>query len=232
MCSCNYEGNRLIKRETIDGTGKECFIITVEEKSSSNDEQPKTPLLKFLGKQPTSSTFMSEPSSPVHPKRTKSYQFRATFSIGVYGLSQVGKTTFCIRATKKKLDDKFYIPSVYTERYFLDVQQYNDKYNYIFIVPKSNDYNIINTDCHFVLFDLSNTESFVMAKNLVLEKLLATNKPIFFIGNKCDLAYKIPREEAVNFSKQNNLHFFETSALFGAGFLRLLKTVKNLTIKK
>jgi Ras-related protein Rab-11A len=71
--------------------------------------------------------------------------------------------------------------------------------------------------CVLLVYDITNKESFehVIYWLNEIKVYIDKNTPIFLIGNKSDLEQlrKIKTEIGYNFAKENNLLFFETSAL-------------------
>ena len=95
----------------------------------------------------------------------------------------------------------------------------------------------------FIVFDLTNRNSFESLPKWISElQQYLHNIPIAIVGNKLDLtkenttARRVTEEEAMEFSKNNNMSYFETSAKEGDGvdhiFLHLsekiLTTILNV----
>ena len=70
-------------------------------------------------------------------------------------------------------------------------------------------------DAHCIIlgFDVTNKETFIQIKNYwyPTAKNLSSVKLIYLIGNKIDEKREINKEEPMNFAKENNLRYFETS---------------------
>lgn len=92
----------------------------------------------------------------------------------------------------------------------------------------------------FIVFDLTNRNSFESLPKWIAElRQYLPNIPIAIVGNKLDLAKenasarRISEEEASEFSKKNDMHYFETSAKEGEGvdhiFLHLSEKILEKT---
>lgn len=73
-------------------------------------------------------------------------------------------------------------------------------------------------DAHgcFIVYDISNKESFNNLNYWLnnVKQWSNENIPLILIGNKCDLndERKVQKDEGVNYARENNIAFFETSA--------------------
>ena len=66
-----------------------------------------------------------------------------------------------------------------------------------------------------ILYDITNKKSFLCIQNWIkLIKEVNNEMPYVIAGNKCDLknAREVEEEEAIKFSRDNNIEFMETSA--------------------
>ena len=66
-----------------------------------------------------------------------------------------------------------------------------------------------------ILYDITNKKSFLSIQNWIkLIKEVNNEMPYVIAGNKCDLknAREVEEEEAIKFSRDNNIEFMETSA--------------------
>ena len=78
--------------------------------------------------------------------------------------------------------------------------------------------NMYFKDAHgcFVVYDISNKESFNNLNYWLnnVKQWSNENIPLILIGNKCDLndERKVQKDEGVNYARENNIAFFETSA--------------------
>ena len=92
--------------------------------------------------------------------------------------------------------------------------------------------NIINPDLIFVVYDITDAESFEKAKILVDHYTIFNKNPVqvILIGNKLDLKLhrQIKISDATDFSRSNNMYFIEISAKTGENFSNVREIINNL----
>ena len=146
------------------------------------------------------------------------------FKIIIIGNSNVGKTSIINRFTDKEYSDKhlatlgcdFHMKTIMINEKMIKIQIWDtagmEKYQSI-----TKSYYRGAQAC-LIVFDITNRESFEAIDNWIenFNKFSNPNieKIILLIGNKCDLGIdrKISYEEAENYSRVNNLLYYETSA--------------------
>ena len=146
------------------------------------------------------------------------------FKIIIIGNSNVGKTSIINRFTDKEFKDKhlatlgcdFHMKTIMINEKMIKIQIWDtagmEKYQSI-----TKSYYRGAQAC-LIVFDITNRESFESIENWIenFNKFCNPNieKIILLIGNKCDLGIdrKISYEEAENYSRVNNLLYYETSA--------------------
>ena len=90
-----------------------------------------------------------------------------------------------------------------------------------------------NADGLFLLYDLTNENSFDSIKNWIRNIREYNNDlKILLIGNKLDLIEErvISTEKATNFAKNNNLEYIETSAKDGTNIKKSFETLIDLIL--
>lgn len=153
---------------------------------------------------------------------------RKVITLGTLGDSKVGKT----QLTEVYIENKFNIEHITTIGYNVLSKKVNIKINNKekelkikiwdttgqerFKTLTSQYYN--GADGALLIFDVTNKESFERINfwmNELNEKKKLNELGLLLIGNKIDLVNKriIDKEEAENFAKNNNLSYYETSAL-------------------
>ena len=94
---------------------------------------------------------------------------------------------------------------------------------------------IPDTNCIVLGFDITNKSSFDEIKEFYLPyvKNNSNIKLIYLIGNKIDLyeERQVSKKEAIDFSKKNNLRYFETSCNIGYGIKNFMEDLSNEIIK-
>ena len=78
-----------------------------------------------------------------------------------------------------------------------------------------------NTSCALVVFDVTDMKSFTDANEWLNEwrEMCSRNVQVILIGNKTDLKKKriISKEQGKQYAEDNDIDYFETSALTGEG---------------
>ena len=146
------------------------------------------------------------------------------FKIIIIGNSNVGKTSLIHRFIDNKYNEKhlatlgcnFHMKTISINEKIIKIQIWDtagmEKYQSI-----TKSYYRGAQAC-LIVFDITNRESFDSIGNWIENFNNFSNpnieKIIILIGNKCDLGIdrKINFEEAENFSRVNNLFYYETSA--------------------
>ena len=79
-----------------------------------------------------------------------------------------------------------------------------------------------------VVFDITNTDTFIRAKNWVTElsRQASPNIVICLVGNKSDLVDRqVTSEEASNYSEENSLIYMESSAKSGSNVTEIFMEI-------
>jgi len=86
----------------------------------------------------------------------------------------------------------------------------------------------------FIVFDLTNPESFNNIQNWINEVMVFTGKDVIFIclGNKNDLKKEISKNIIDDFKKKTKLEIFNVSAKTGEGVEDAFRHIIELLIKK
>ena len=86
----------------------------------------------------------------------------------------------------------------------------------------------------FIVFDLTNPESFNNIQNWINEVMVFTGKDVIFIclGNKNDLKKEINKNIIDDFKKKTKLEIFNVSAKTGEGVEDAFRYIIELLIKK
>ena len=95
----------------------------------------------------------------------------------------------------------------------------------------------IQSDCAFLVYQITNRESFENIVNWIEKCKSNASKKILMvlIGNKCDLngERKVSTEEGENLAKNYGMPFYETSALTGVNVQEAFTQIlKNLPVKE
>ena len=160
----------------------------------------------------------------------------------IIGNSVVGKTSILTKYTTKTYNEN-YIATVGLD-FFTKDEKIDDKTIRVKIWDTAGQerYKAI-TKCFFqraqgiiIVFDVTNKKSFddlkiwidsIRSQSKLTEDL--ENMPIIIIGNKIDIPKRvIDKETALNFSKEQNFDYYETSAKTGQG---VDNAIKNLVKK-
>ena len=95
-------------------------------------------------------------------------------------------------------------------------------------------YHLRFIDCAFLIYDITDRESFDNLKKLYQEIMENMElKLIYLIENKIDKKdeRKVNEEEAIEFANKNNLRFFKISCKLNIGITELMRDVGNKSIK-
>lgn len=88
-----------------------------------------------------------------------------------------------------------------------------------------------------VVFDISRVDTFNLTKYWIssIKELASDDVDVALVGNKSDLEPRVTKEEAINFAKENNIPYFETSAKDNSNvtevFTYLAQTIYKRTSK-
>ena len=198
--------------------------------SSSFNKRNRCNKEKSLMSTEETTTSIVDCTSLVDPKNGSSVREKNQITIGIYGAPRTGKTTLGFQMTKHKVN-KYYIPSVFSEVLKTHFNYKRKKYNLTITIPKEKDeFNCSEANCFYIMFDLSNHQTFIEAKS-ILSKLKKFGKKIFLIGNFCEQEIAISRDEVQKLCRKSNCDFIEMSALMGVGILYLMKVTKEALIK-
>jgi small GTP-binding protein len=93
-----------------------------------------------------------------------------------------------------------------------------------------------SSTCAFIVYDITEKRTFDDVKLWLQDcrELCSKNVLIYLLGNKCDLNDKrqVTTEEAKKFAEENNLKFFETSALDGTNIEEIFVQSATELVKK
>ena len=197
-----------------------------------NEKEKKLEFVHSFTKYSKATTANSSLSSSPKGARKTSILVDPSLHIVIYGSPYTGKSTFGLKLTKKKVTN-YYIPSLYTEVFRTHVIQNNQFFNLILTVPKPTEHwGVLDANCYFIFFDLSNRETFLESQKILCEKLKNHNRPKFLIGNKCDKRASITNEEIMNFVNKEKCYYFEISAFMGLGLINLMKITEKSLIQQ
>lgn len=173
------------------------------------------------------------------------YEAEYVFKIVAVGSGGVGKTSLIRRFAY----NKFEIDYVMTLGVDFTTRELSvsDKYVKIVCVDTAGQeyYGKIRPSYYsgataaFIVFDLTNRNSFESLPKWINELRQYLPKiPIDIVGNKLDLtkenesARRITEEEALEFAKQNNMSYFETSAKEGEGVDHIFRHLSEKVLEK
>lgn len=157
-------------------------------------------------------------------QQLKNYFKMSTINITFIGNEKVGKTSIIDIIYRNEFCPDLYstiglntvsIPSfsIYGQEIILRIWDTSGNKEYVSLVPMV----IRNTSVIIIVFDVTNEDSFLDVQSWlkVAQDEKYKNPFIVLVGNKIDLIdqRKISANEAENFAINNNLHYFETSAL-------------------
>ena len=93
-----------------------------------------------------------------------------------------------------------------------------------------------NSACSIIVYDITSRDSFNHVKSWIEDCKNTCPKTVFMVlvGNKIDLVDKrvVTKEEGEEFAEENNLLFFETSALKGENIIELFENTADEIAKK
>lgn len=144
-----------------------------------------------------------------------------SFKILLVGESGVGKSSLITRYLDQKFDDliknktvgvEFFKKVINIDKNTINLHMWDTSGQKLYedIVDKCYS----NTNGFFVIFDISQKDSFMKAKILIesIRAKLGEKVIIILVGNKCDLNREITKEEAENLATEKNIQYIETSA--------------------
>lgn len=80
-----------------------------------------------------------------------------------------------------------------------------------------------------ILYDITNEKSFSVLKDWVklIKEECGSHMQIIIVGNKCDIEdqRKVNQDDAINFAKENNYEYIETSCMTGENVEKTVKTL-------
>ena len=167
---------------------------------------------------------------------------RTKFNVCLLGEGHVGKTCIASVYTGHHFDENTLMTvglDNYTSNEKFDGEEYKFK---IFDTAGQERYRSISTntiqisDGFLVVFAVNDRESFDHISywiNIIEEKTDFKKKVIILVGNKIDLQEReVTNEEAVNFAKEKDIKYFETSAKTGFGIKESFKQLYEDVYKK
>ena len=162
--------------------------------------------------------------------------------IAIFGDEKVGKTSIC----KSFLDLEFDEDEMYTivrRKYDKKIEMDDGKELSLVIYDtpgKERFRSVAFQSCNFtkgilICFDLTNRRTLDNIK-LLLDEINENyiNIPILLLGNKCDMIHKrvIAKEEAIEFSNNHLLPYYETSAKNKTNIKNAILYLANIAYKK
>ena len=156
-----------------------------------------------------------------------------TFKYILVGDASVGKTKISYRFRTDKFDNDYQVTlNVEFTNHIIVVDDFNVN---IELWDTSGDKNFRaiqkgyykSSVCALVVYDITQKSSFDNAKDW-LDQCKDNGNPsetLILVGNKCDLEKQraVPKEEAEEFAKNNNMLFYETSALTGVNIQKMFQ---------
>lgn len=87
-----------------------------------------------------------------------------------------------------------------------------------------------DVDIHVLVYDITNRNSFLNLDSWLSLIGENVNTPIFIVGNKADLSDKreVSEDEAIDYAKQHQFHFFEVSCLDGTNIDSLFTEISQV----
>jgi len=164
------------------------------------------------------------------------------FKYIIIGNAAVGKSNICFRYTKGEFNEKYQVTinldftykNIKIDDYDCRIQIWDTVGQECFKSVSRGYYK--NSVCALVVYDITNRDSFNNVLSWIDE--VKKNGPntitLVLVGNKSDLNDKrvISIEEGENFATNNNMPFYETSALTGDNINKLFEdTVKHIIDK-
>ena len=167
---------------------------------------------------------------------------RTKFNVSILGESTVGKTTMCSVFIGKEFTE-ITLQTIGTENIFIPAKFDGKEYKFkIFDTAGQERYrsiakNTINiADGFLLVFAVDDKKTFQTLGEWIKsikENCDISKKTLFLVGNKVDIEKRIvSKEEALSFSKANNIKYFETSAKTGFGIKEVFKLLFEEVYKK
>ena len=213
--------NQLIKKSA-QSTG---IISDIKEKTTINNnngnDKEEDKIENELNKEQTNN---------LNKKLTFKKKPKSNKTVIICGPVESGKTSFLLRFCEDKFEE-FYIPSIQDEikeKKFL-LNQRKKEFLLKFIVTNNlNDNFKDEIDCYFVIYDVSNNNSFISAQQIIQNKLQKEKNIIFFIGNKKDLKESVSATEVQNFCDKFNLINMYISVKENIGIIALMQKFSDI----
>ena len=160
---------------------------------------------------------------------------RTKFNINFLGDTAVGKTSI-IKCYKGEEFDEGAIATIGID-YIMDKREIDGK-TYTFKIYDTAGQERYKSICvsylkiadgFLLVFSVDDKKTFkriVKWMNEIIESINPKEKIIYLVGNKIDKnPREVSNEEAMNFAKENNIRYFETSAKTGFGVQELFKNL-------
>ena len=158
---------------------------------------------------------------------------RTKFNVSLLGETQVGKTCMVQVLTGTPFSD-IHLSTIGIDSFTDSAKFDNVEYKFkIFDTAGQERYrNVSNTtiniaDGFLMVFSVDNRETFERINdwiNVISDEVNLEEKVIFLVGNKIDVEKReVSNEEGINFAKEKNIKYFETSAKTGFGIKETFK---------
>ena len=173
-------------------------------------------------------------------KKDKICFYKAKFII--IGEANVGKTNFVHRFAKGEFNKEYAITlgidflshNVQIDDKLFNLELWDTAGSEKFRSISKGYYK--NTVCAIIMYDITEVRSFNSVRMWIEDCKSYTNKntDMILIGNKCDLALsrKISVEEGKNLAEENQMQFYETSALTGENVEKVFMDECTIIAKK
>ena len=156
-------------------------------------------------------------------KEEKKFYYKAKFII--IGEAGVGKTNLVHRFAKREFNNNYILTlgmdflssNIQVDEKLLNLELWDTAGSEKFRSVTKGYFK--NSACAIVVYDISDRKSFISTKQWVEDCKNYGNKNIIFVlvGNKCDLDFNrvVEKEEGKKMADENEMIFYETSALTG-----------------
>ena len=161
--------------------------------------------------------------------------FDCTLKLLVVGDSSVGKTNFISRFLTDQFNNNYFTTSgIDLKQKSIEVKNKNVRIQ-IWDTAGQEKYKSITRNLFLkvmgaiILYDITNEKSFSVLKDWVklIKEECGSHMQIIIVGNKCDIEdqRKVNQDDAINFAKENNYEYIETSCKTGENVEKTVKTL-------
>ena len=164
------------------------------------------------------------------------------FKLVILGKEYVGKSSIIYRYIKNSFNEdhittigaayNVFYPRKYNRKIKLEIWDTAGQERYRSLVPMYYK----NSQIIIITFDITDEISYNNAKYWInhIKEYTFNNPFVALIGNKKDLEHKrkISIEEANNYAKENDIFYYEVSALTGYGIISAFDDIINKTYQK